>query len=174
MAEKKAMSDAEIRQKLNLSRKAFEHQINEESLRLGGLALKLVQSSKVHETKVGNKQGALTAMYEELSLRLSLIEFIDGLDIDGKNKTKDIREVLRERHLNAVYNLERAAAEVSGRAANFIMTCTGARSRGLIVPLGEKARKVATSEHARMMKDAAIVGFIQQFGISSRSQRGLA
>lgn len=171
MTNRQNLSEQELRGKLRAARAAFEHQNSEESLKLGSLALSLAQSGKTESTKVGGKQGALTAMGEEVSLRLALIEFIDSLDLNGSNKSVSVKELLRDRHTAAVMNLERAAAEVAGRATDIIAASVRARSEGITVPLGEKVRKHAAGEHARMMKDLAIVGFIQQFGITSRSLR---
>lgn len=168
------MNEQQIREKIKLARESLEHQLNEETMRLGSMVMTLIKSSRSKETKVGGKQGALTAMYEEISLRLALIEFIDVLDLDGKNKSASVKSILEDRHLSTVMNLENSAARVSSRATDIIMACTGARSRGLIVPLGANVRKNAAGEHARMMKDLAILGFIQQFGIVSRSKRGLS
>lgn len=174
MAENKPMNEQMIREKIKLARESLEHQLHEHNLSLASLAMTLIKSSVAMDTKVGGKQSALTAMYEEIGLRLALIEFIDMLDLDGRNKSMSVKSILEERHLSIVMNLENSAARVSGRAADIIMACTGAWSRGLVVPLGANVRKNAAGEHARMMKDLAILGFIQQFGVTSRSKRGLS
>lgn len=171
VSERQKLSDKELRDKIKLARRALSHQAKDTAADLASMSVDIFRRSKEDQLRVGGKQNALTAMTEKLSEALAIIEFIDQLDFEGKNRSSDAREVLSRRHAGIVSGLQRSAGETSSRAVRILNTCMEARDKGKVVPMGEKVRSQTASEHARLMKDLAVLGFIQSFGVVTRSTR---
>ena len=172
MAKNGSLSESDTRKKLVLAHKALKHQLGEKSLELASLMMAYKKASGQDLAQVSRKNNAFTAISEEVTELTALIEFIESLGLDTeKGRKNDIRIELERRHAGIVKSLERSAEDISGRAIKLQQSCLQAREMGAIVPLGAKVRSRTASDHARLMKDLAILGFIQQFGISSRSSR---
>lgn len=165
-------TDEELRERTLNAQIAIERQLGELSAELASLSIDFVRQSKTKNLAVIGKRAKLTALTEQISVLLALIEFIDSLNLKtSNNRSKNIRDELVRRHSGIVRQLEQSAATVASRATNLIMTSLQSWNKESIVPLGAKARKLMAGDHARLIKDLAILGFIQQFEVVSRSTR---
>lgn len=173
MSEK--MTERETREKLSLAYKALRHQLREHSVHMASLTLAFNKASLDDVTmKLSSKSAAFTALSLNIIECTTLIEFIESLKLDsGSGRSTDIRNELERRHAGSVRNLERAAGDISGRIIKVAESCLESRSKGVVVRVGESVRKQVHGEYARFFKDMLIVGFIQQFGVTTRmSARG--
>ncbi len=169
MALKKALTDAQLRQKLIDTRCALLHQVEEISTNLADLAVKSIRYSRDKTFTVGGKGNALTAMTTELQVRYALIEFIDSLHLETIGRNEKIRDKLVRRHVGTTRNLMRSMAETSTRMGRMTQTCMQARDEGKLLPFGDAATRGVTGEHARLLKDLAVLRFLTQLGISSKT-----
>lgn len=172
MTKNRSLTEKETREKLRLAHASLKHQLGEKALDLASLMMAYKKSSSQDLMKVSKKNNAFTAINEELTYLTALIEFIESLGLfTEKGRSSDIRAELERRHAGIVKSIEHSAEDISGRAIKLQQSCLQARESGAIVPFGAKVRSHTASAHARLMKDLAILGFIQQFGVLSRSAR---
>ncbi len=166
------LNEKEIRDRLKIAHASLKRQLGEISIDIASLMMGFKKSIEHPVVHPSAKIGANTALNERLTEVTALIEFIESLKLEGDaGRAGSVKEELRRRHAALAKTIESLTTDISGRLLKLQQGCLYARDHGGIIPFGEQVRRKNASDHARFMKDLAILGFIQSFGITSRSTR---
>jgi hypothetical protein len=162
-------NETQARERFELAYAAIKSQLKEHALNLARLSMALVKASDNEPVSLSGKSSAFTALTAEVVHCEALIEFIEGIKQQDRGKHFSLVSELERAHRSRIQKLEQALANSSGRQMKLQGLCLESLKFGKLVPLGERFRIEHSGEHARMMKDFAILSFIQSFGVTSRS-----
>lgn len=163
------MNRAEVRKKLIDAHTAFKYELKEKSEELASLMHGFVDSAeKSGRASVSKKASAFTAISERITWLTANIECIESIGVfDDAKKSSDIKDDVRRRYNGLVRSLELSL--IDSRAA--LQAMNGIRVDAIkkrqLLPFGDAARTQVGGNHAKLMKDLAMIGFLQQFGLKS-------
>ncbi len=157
-----------MRERFKLAYAARKDQLKEFSHKLASVSVALMKASERDLVDVSSKRSAFTAFVAEVEEHLAVIEFIEGIKLQERGRHFSLVTELEKAHHAYVNKLERELGNLSGRYIKLQGLCMESLKFGKIVPLGKNARSDHSGEHARWMKDLAILAFIQSFGIVTR------
>ncbi len=163
------LTEQQLRQKLidghTALRNELEDMRHEVMSLMVGYGSALEKSGRTHLAK---KNSALTAMIERVTWLTAVLEFIESLGVyDEAKRSSNMKDELRRRYNGVVQSLLRSFVDTRAtlRAAHDV-TKVGQQTHKMVL-LGEQARTKIGSDHAKLMKDLAIVGYLQQFGLKT-------
>lgn len=168
-----SMTEKEVREKLIAAHTACRYKLEEVAVNLASLMVAYKRSATQEQVQAARKNNAFTALSEQLTWYTAVIEFIESLGVfrDNGNQKSRLKDELVRRHSGLLNGIERSALDLSGDSLATQQICMEAREKGIFAALGERRRSSLAGKHVRMMKDLAVIGYIQSLGVVSRLTR---
>lgn len=169
MIDLKQLSESEVRQRLINAHTAFRHELATVSVEFSQLMLSYHEvCQKPGKLGLARMMSKRTALDERTTWLTANIEFIEQIGVfDQSKRSIRMKDELQRRHSGLARSVTTSLADTLGTISRAQKVVAQAIDTRQVIGLGEKVRHQVGSDHAKLMKDLAIVGFIQQFGVTS-------